>query len=221
MQWDKATDEQLLVIFKYDHHVPKHHAIELISELTRRRIMDKFILHHIRKSFDRYSKERKYEYDDLIQWGYYAVSEALQYYKTGKGAISTLCHLSIERRMIKEFWKSSADKRTGETISLNNQQHDENETEFIDRITDNQNVEKTVVNRVLMEGWFSLLDEIEVNILKMFADGYSMNEIARVMGYSGAAFIHRKFHNAMKKINPDYVKCSLKDLGLMTMTKAI
>jgi RNA polymerase sigma factor (sigma-70 family) len=218
VRYHLATDDQLIAIFKYDHFVDKQYVIELINEMTRRRLLDTFIVHHIRKSFDRFSNKRKYEYEDLIQWGYFAISEGLKSYEVGRGAISTLCHLVIERRMLKEYERSSSQKRTGEVVSLNVKQDDDNATEYLDRLVESNNVEKTVVNKVMFSDWFDLLDEKEERILKLFADGYSMNEIGKIINYSVPG-VSKKFHQAMVKINPDYVKRSLKELGLMTRTK--
>lgn len=221
MKWELATDDQLITIFRTDHHVPKELVIELINEMTRRRLLDNFIIHHIRKSFDRYSDIRKYEYEDLIQWGYFAISEGLTKYEVGRGAISTLCHLVIERRMIKQYERSKAHKRKALVLSLDVKQHDDNDTEFIDRLVESKSVEKTVINKVMLTEWFSQLEETEVKVLQMFADGYSLNEIARILGYKGAAGISKKFHKAMGKINPNYVKRSLRYSGLMTVTKEV
>lgn len=220
IRWHLATDEQLLVIFKHEINIEKVLAVGLIEEMSRRRLLDTFIKHHINKMFGRCKRDRRYELEELMQWGYFAIAEGLECYEKGHNIkLSTFFHQIIERRMRRIIEHNSFQKRTGEVVSLNYQVGDDGK-EFIDMLVERQSVEKTVINRVLFEGWFSLLEEKEKQVLQLFSEGYSLREISGKMGYKdGATMVSKLFHRAIKKINPNYEKKNLKYTGLMTFKK--
>lgn len=218
----KATDEQLWTIVSDDWYCPKELLEQVVNELLKRKRFDHLIKHLINKMFDRWDNERRYNFYDLFSLGYIGIINALKNYQEGKGSFKTFAYMNIKTEFGHHLDKVNSEKRRvyRDSLSLDIQKHDDNEITYADSLVDdNQNVEKQVITKLFWDESFNYVSEQEKDVMVMFAKGYSFQEIARIKGYSGAAFISRLFHRGAVKINPQYVKKSLKDLGLMTRTK--
>lgn len=224
MDFSKATREQLWTIISDDWYVPKEIMKELVTEGLNRGVFDNLIKHLINKMFDRWSEDRRYHFNDLFQVGYIGIIRAAKNYKEGKGAFKSFAYMNIKSEFnhIRDKNQSKKRKVYDGMVSLDVQTHDETDSTFLDSLIDDTwNTEKAVINKLFWDENFSRVNQLEKDVLIMFADGYSMQEIARIKGYKGAAFISTLFHRAAGKINPNYVKRSLKELGLMTRTKEV
>jgi RNA polymerase sigma factor (sigma-70 family) len=222
MNWALATDEQLWTIIADDWHVPKHLMESLAIEALNRNLFDHLIKHLINKKFDRWDNERRYNFYDLYQIGYIGIVNAIRNYQPGKGSFKTFAYMNIRTEFNHHIEKVSSDKRKvyESILSLDVQKHDDSESDFLDSLVDySQNPERAIISKITWTENFSKLSENEKEVVELFSEGYSFNEIARMKGYNGAAFISRLFHRGAEKMNPHYVKRSVKDSGLMTRTK--
>ncbi|MBO0961993.1 sigma-70 family RNA polymerase sigma factor [Neobacillus sp. MM2021_6] len=222
IRWDLATNNQLWTIIESDWDIPYLHIEGLVTEALNRNLFDHLIKHLINKMFPRWENERRYHYYDLYSIGYIGVVQALKNYKIGKGSFKTFAYINIKSEFSHHINKIKTDKRKHyETmVSLDVQKHDENEESFLESLVDkSQDPEKIVLNKLFWEGEFRKVSENEKEVLLLFSQGFSMNEIAKIKGYKGAAFISRLFHRAIKKINPQAEKMNVKHSGLMTVTK--
>ncbi len=222
MDWGKATNEQLWTIISEDWHVPQKHIEGIVTEGLKRNLFDYLIKHLINKMFGRWSNERRYNFDDLYQIGYIGVVEAMKHYQAGKGSFKTWSYLKIKTEFGHHLNKLNSEKRKvyDSICSLNVQRHDENEETFLDSLIDVRlDPEMVIVKKLFWEEQFEKVTDLEEQILLMFAEGYSMNEIAKELNYKGAAFISRLYHRGIAKINPAYEKMNVKKSGLMTITK--
>lgn len=222
IDWAKATDEQLWTIISDDWYIPKKHLESLVTEALNRNLFDTLIKHLINKYFERWTNERRYNFYDLFQIGYIGVITALKRYQEGKGSFKTFSYLCIKSEFCHHIANVKSKKRKlyEDMVSLNVERMNDSEESFIDFLVDTtQNPERITVEKLTWKENLSKLSDLEREILILFSQGYSMNEISKAKGYSGAAFISRLFHRGAEKINPYYEKQSLKDLGLTTRTK--
>src|SRR5690606_12184611 len=195
---------------------------QVVNEMLNRKGFDHLIKHLINKMFSRWSDERRYNFYDLYSLGYIGIATAIKNYKEGKGSFKTFAYMNIKSEFVHRLDKLNSEKLKvyKDILSLDVQKHDDNETTYAETLIDEyQNVENQVISKMFWDENFNQVSELEKDILVLFAEGYSFQEIARMKGYSGAAFISKLFHRGAEKINPQYVKRSLKDLGLMTRTK--
>jgi RNA polymerase sigma factor (sigma-70 family) len=222
MRWELATNDQLWTIISTDWDVPVQHIEGLITESLNRKLFDNLIKHLINKMFYRWDNERRYNFNDLYSLGYIGIVTALKNYKVGKGSFKTFAYMNIKSEFIHHLEKINSEKRKvyESVISLDVQKHDDNEGSFLDSLMDeSRDPEKIVINKLFWKEELSKVSELEKEILILFSQGFSMNEIARLKGYNGAAFISRLFHRGIKKINPNAEKINVKHSGLMTVTK--
>ncbi|WP_423408037.1 sigma-70 family RNA polymerase sigma factor [Heyndrickxia sp. MSNUG] len=222
MNWESATEKQLWMIIADDWHVPEHLLEGLAVEALNRNLFDHLIKHLINKKFDRWDHERIYNFYDLYQIGYIGIVKAIKNYKPGKGSFKTFCYMNIKSEFSHHIEKVNSEKRKvyEDLVSIDKNRHEDVDETFLDYLIDEtQNPEKVTINKLTWSENFGKLSETEKEVVELFSEGYSFNEIARLKGYSGAAFISRLFHRGAEKMNPHYVKQSLKDMGLMTRTK--
>lgn len=219
MDLSKATNDQLWTILSDDRDVPNHLIEELVVEGLRRKLFDPLVKHLITKLFGRWSNQRQYHISDLYQIGYVGLVRAMKKYEPGKCAFKTFAYINIKTEFDHQIEKLNTEKRKLDRnmVSLDKESNEKGRT-FLHSLTDPYaNPENFVINKIFWEENFRLLTKREKSILVLFADGYSMNAIAKVQHVS-APFIHRCFHKAVKKINPNIGKVNLKSLGLMTQT---
>jgi RNA polymerase sigma factor (sigma-70 family) len=224
MKWHLASNDQLWNIIENDWYVPEQQIDGLVTEGLNRKLFDHLIKHLINKMFDRWDRERRYNFYDLYSLGYIGVVIALKNYKMGKGSFKTFAYLNIKSEFSHHINKIKANKRKlyDSVVSLDVQRHEDNVESFLESLIDSsQDPEKIVLNKLYWEDEFQKISKLEKEILLLFANGYSMNEIARIKGYQGASYISKLFHRGVKKINPNAKKINVKYSGLMTVTKAL
>lgn len=222
LNWEKATDKQLWNILANDWDVPANHLEGLVTEALNRHLFDHLIKHLINKMFDRWDNERRYHFYDLYSLGYIGIVIAMKNYQDGKGSFKTFCYMNIQSEFNHHIQKGNREKRKvyESVVSLDIQKFEENEESFLDSLIDEtQDPEKVVLHKLFWEEEFNKVTDLEKDILILFSNGYTMNEIAKLKGYNGASFISRKFHSGIKKINPNAEKMNVKYSGLMTRTK--
>ncbi|MFP7447092.1 sigma-70 family RNA polymerase sigma factor [Bacillus infantis] len=221
MKWELATDEQLWNIIANDWHVPEVHIEGLVTESLNRKLFNHLIKHLINKMFPRWCEERRFNFHDLYSLGYIGIITAMRNYKIGRGSFKTFAYMNIKTEFIHHLDKLNSEKRKvyDNIISLDVQKHDDNESSFLESLVDiTQNPEKIVLRKIFFASEFTKLTDREKTVLIHFAEGYSMHEIAKKLKLTVVP-IHRAFHKAINKINPNAGKVNLKELGLMTRTK--
>lgn len=225
MNWELATDEQLWNIIQYDWDIPKKHIEGLVTEGFKRKTFNHLIKHLINKMFDCWDEERVYYFEDLMAIGEIGVIIAMKNYRPGKGSFKTFAYMNIRSEFSHYIDKVRSDKRKvyKNKLSLDVQRFDDNdEHTFLDKLVDeSMNPEEVVLKKIYWEEVFSLLSNRELDALVSFAQGYSMDDVAKKHGLSTSVLIHRAFHRGMLKINPDRPNVSLKQLGLTSRTKVV
>jgi RNA polymerase sigma factor (sigma-70 family) len=220
LNWELATDEQLWNIIQHDWDVPKEHIEGLVTEGLKRKTFNHLIKHLINKKFDRWDDERRYHFEDLFAIGEIGVFVAMKNYKPGKGSFKTFAYMNIRSEFNHHINKVKSNKRKvyKNKVSLDVQRFDDNDEHlFVDKLIDeSMNPEKVVLKKIYWEEIFALLSDRELDALVSFAQGYSMDDVAKKYGLSSSVMIHRAFHRGMLKINPNRPKVSLKELGLTT-----
>lgn len=223
MRWHLATDQELWNIIENDWDVPLEHIEGLVTESLNRKLFDHLIKHLINKMFNRYCPDRRYNFYDLFSMGYIGVVVALKNYRIGKGSFKTFAYMNIKTEFLHHIEKTNSEKRKvyENIVSLDKKVHEDNESSFLDSLVDKTNdPEKIVINKLFWTDVFQKITPREKEVLIGFAQGFSMQEMARNFKIT-ATPIHRAFHRGIHKINPSAGKVDVKGLGLMTRTKVI
>ncbi|MCD7034325.1 sigma-70 family RNA polymerase sigma factor [Metabacillus sp. GX 13764] len=222
MRWELATDEQLWTIIQDDRDCPKELLEKVVEEGFARNLFDNLIKHLINKMFDRWSEQRQFHFQDLIQLGVIGVFHAIKNYQPGKGSFKTFAYMNIKSEFTHLLDKERSEKRkVYENIcSIDVQRHDDNDETFKDSLIDiYANVEKQALSSVFWDEQFEKLGQREKEVLQYFAEGYTLSEMAKFYNLKTTVSLHRQLHRAFNKINPGREKINLKDSGLMTRTK--
>lgn len=227
MDYTKATNKQLWNIISSDIDCPTDLMSGVVHEVIERQGFHFLIKHLINRMFTRYSRLRRFHYYDLYQVGYIGVVNALRSYQPGKASFKTFAFMMIRTEFDHLLAKDNSEKRKvyDGIISMDVQKHDENEESFVDNLIDEyQQVEQQVIKKDEWEYHMNKLDERERNIIELFCQGYTFNEMAEGIfeGLRHAASVTKVFHGAIQKINPEIEgRLNLRQLGITTRRKEV
>lgn len=137
--------------------------------------------------------------DDFIQEGYLALWDACKNYNPEKGAeFSTYACVCVKCIMTEVMMKLTDNgcykKQVEVTCSL-----DDNTNGIWEQHELTPAPEQEDISWVLESEQLSKLERF---IIRKVYEGYSMREIGRMVGYSGA-YIHQKYHSAINKLKSD------------------
>lgn len=214
MDFSKATDEQLRTIVEHELNVKTSLLKVLMNEYIGRGLFDGLIKSIINQVF----QADKRDYNELLPEGYLSIAKSLNTYQPEKSTFGFYVYLNMKNDFIMLQEKTYAEKRKSnlDNASLNEPVSHSNPTEQVEFIRSNNNVEKTVVNKLYWEQEFAKLIPREREALLLFSQGYSMTEIATMFGLKSKTSISRQVKAALNKLNPNRPNVGLKELGLMT-----
>lgn len=178
MDYSKATDEQIKVIFDWEDGVSSRLLKGLYEEALNRRLFDSKILFWINNYFGsshRAEQQTKLDIEDLLWIGYELGYEHIDRYKPIK-PFARYWYTAFNSQMGTLIRRTNAQKRTADICPLD---------EAIEwTVPDSHNTELTAINRVYIESIMSQLRDTEKEIVMRRYEGYTYPEIAKMQGVS-------------------------------------
>ena len=135
-----------------------------------------------------YSFLRKHDYDPEEYYGLAAIGlcKAARTYDKSKGSFSTYAYRAMRGCVINDIRDRSAAKRIPENLidSYNNEicTEDGGIVEYMDILASNEDLEKEVVEKILVESFMSKLSDRDRLIFSLLINGYDYREIAKIVG---------------------------------------
>src|SRR5690606_21154487 len=133
MDFTKATDDQLLVLIKYEKNISNHLMRGIVEEYCNRRLFDNYIRYVLKRANVQCN-------DDLIQQGYLYIISSLKQYKPSNSAFSTFIYRMLRNKFINFIRNENAEKRKSNynNIHLEQTLKEDSETTFLDLLQDNR-----------------------------------------------------------------------------------
>ncbi len=146
------------------------------------------------------NKNKRAEYDDLLQEGYYALCVAIREYDENSTLFYTYASLCIKREMERYLKGLGRNKNMllTESISLNIPLDDKEETYLEEIIPSKENVEKNVLSEEIYKKIWAYRHELsdeEGMIFELKANKFSNKEISTLLDIP-----YKKVDNCLRKI---------------------
>jgi RNA polymerase sigma factor (sigma-70 family) len=184
MNYSKATKNQLWSILKADSDCPLPLLEGVFTEALQRGMIKQFIISIMKKKGLHLDKPKHIlgmSHEDLIQLGYEAGFRGLKKFKPGKAAFLSFMYLCVSQTYDQQFNRLETGKRKGEEVSYNKPISDEHTMEYYYLVDYQTNVEKTVINKILLEEKLTLCSPVQKETVLRYMAGYSRSEIAKQM----------------------------------------
>jgi RNA polymerase sigma factor (sigma-70 family) len=133
----------------------------------------------------------KVSLEDFMQIGRIEVLKALETFESGRCTFSSYVYMKIKSRVIKELQSLEAEKRDNRKTTG---------TELIQLYADITNVEKYVVNKILVEQLLSNINEHQKTVLFYRLQGYTFKEISALLGRGSFSTMSQAYNLAIKKM---------------------
>lgn len=204
MKWNLATDEQLLTICKHDKDCPLSLMREVVTEMLNRNMFDALIrdrVHYYYKDMKKTEQWQKMGLDDFMQFGRMEVFKALNRFEPGRGhAFFSFAFLRVSSELCKLMSSQQMQKRDAKKVLSMHQETDKGD-DFSNYFFDEKmNVEKYVINKVLVEQLLERVNERQRKVVLLRMAGYENQEIAEIIGEGSASSISQSFKYAKRKM---------------------
>ena len=204
MKWELASDEQLFVIIKHEKNCPLSLLREAVIEMLNRGMFDALIgdrVHAKYKDMKKTEQKQKWDKEDFMQFGRMVVFQALDSFQPKKGMnFFSFAYLRVGSELNKLRESQQRQKRNAsKLLSMNNKMDNGGEFEqfFFDL---NVNVEKYVINKVLIEQLLERVNERQRKVVLLRLAGYEHQEIAEIIGEGTASTISQSYKYAVQKM---------------------
>lgn len=181
----KATDQQLETIFNHECDLPTDLLVGLVEEMMKRELFDGMIMHMAKRI-------RNVPRNEIIQAAYIGIYQLAKIFKPGKLSFKQMVYISIERR-IKNLLQA---KYTHSAQLMDNALQND-----VPILPAENNVEKFVIQKMVMQEQIKKLNKKERFIIQQFLKGYSIKSIAERFFKQDPVTIHYHFKKALKKMD--------------------
>ncbi|MGE7880357.1 sigma-70 family RNA polymerase sigma factor [Peribacillus muralis] len=198
-----ATDTQLEEITKHDHDCPPSPLGEVVEEMLNRNLFDRMITHCCKMvfgSFNRMKELHSMELEDFLQIGRTAVFKAVKMFEPGKGkSFSSFVHMFIKQRIV-ECIKFLERERRDQRNEFRDIETEEG-LNILDLMPSRTNVEKFVINKIMIEDFLNQLTERQRQVMELYLKDHNFEEIAEILGRKGKGrSLNKTYNDAMKKL---------------------
>ena len=181
--FSKATDEQLECIVRFDSDIPTSLLGRVVEEMLNRNLFDRVINSCIQSvvNVERMKNIYKLDIEDFMQIGRMEIFRAVDRFETDRGmTFSSFIFMVVKHEFGKFITILTAKKRD---LCNEFSYHTEiGETELIDFFTANTNVEKYVINKLMIEQGMERITDRQKEIVMMKLEGYTDIEIGEILG---------------------------------------
>jgi DNA-directed RNA polymerase specialized sigma subunit len=204
MDFSQATNTQLQTIIRFDKDCPTHLLSGVVTELLNRRLLDGLMKKAIMKRFTKIDiavKVLKMEEEDLFQFCQMKIFESLHTFKPGLQTFVYFASLYLIGRLEHLETTVKAKKREIYNHLVSTESKEGNTiTTFIPSAV---NVERTVINKIMIENSWNVLNETEKKAIVFELKGYERTEIAAMFGFHrcyGSDLLKRAYAKLRKQM---------------------
>jgi RNA polymerase sigma factor (sigma-70 family) len=201
MRYELASNDQLETIINSDNDCPTHLLSGVVLEMIKRRLLDGIILYSAKKTYKNviYVLERILQMDDeeFIHVGHIYILKRLEGFKPGTRTLKTYLIMCLQSKFAKMIRDAQVLKRKS---NLHTQRVDVL-PEFVQTriFRDHANVEKEVINKIMMEEALAQMKPNERKAICLELMGYQKSEIKIMLGYHPNGNLITKAHRNLKK----------------------
>ena len=198
MNFDNATDAQLLNIITHDKGCPNDLLSLVAEEMIKRKLWDNLVFYAAKLVYKHVNSVLSsvlfMDRDDLNQIAYIEIMHASNKFKQGLSVFNTFVVNLLKLKFKKLIRDANAEKRQ---IDFNKDYIENSEEKEQDRYFQSHvNVEKGVINKLTIQYHMSKLRDIEQRAIKLELSGYTQYEIAESLGFNktyGNILINRAY----------------------------
>lgn len=206
MRYHMATNEQLHFILGYEKDCPTHLLSGVVEELAKRNELKGYVKYAAKKSIkniDNVLKEiLKMDWQDIIQIGMIEIFHQSEKFKPGMRTPKTFFIMCLMAKFNKLLRDCKAEKRIANTFTKDHEALDEKIQEAIFKSP--VNVERYVINKIMLEDLMGDLTSKERTALVMLNEGHTQAYISKCLGYkspnSANMLINRAYDKMRKRI---------------------
>jgi hypothetical protein len=186
MRWHKATNKQLNIIFNQDNDCPNELLLGLVEEMMRRRLFDGMIVHVVQGLMREYNKE------EVIQLCHIRIYQMVKKFNSNSLSLKNMTFLCIDRTVKNLITHMNTQKYKLNEFALQNE---------IPAMKDMGNVEKAVIQKIMLEEQMKKLTAKERYIIDRFIKGYSIGYQAKHFFHKDPKAVEYHFKKALKKMD--------------------
>lgn len=184
IDWTKANDEQLKTIMLHEKECPLPLLEGAFIEAVNRGLFKGFIIHILKKRFRTLSNAEffmKMPLDDILQYCHLRAVMGMEGFKKNGENFSTYMYTSISSGITEHQRKLDQQKRQGKETSIDKQISDDGDTFHWYLQDHTTNVEKIVIDKLMLEEKLSVLSQVQREVFMMFFKGYNSTEISEIL----------------------------------------
>ncbi|MGD6898621.1 hypothetical protein [Bacillus infantis] len=203
MNWDKATDEQLLLIMKEDKDCPQHLLRGVVMESLDRGLFNKliyWIFDNLMKDWRKTVQAWNMENEDILSMGYCGVLQAINRWKPGKSSFKTFAYMNIRSEFTHVLEAENSKKREIYKVTDSYDKETSEGEPLVYFIPGKVNVEKEAIRNIEYHTKMSQLTELEYTIVTLYLQGYRFSEINKMTLNHRKNTIKDRFYQALSKI---------------------
>ncbi|WNS74254.1 sigma-70 family RNA polymerase sigma factor [Bacillus sp. DTU_2020_1000418_1_SI_GHA_SEK_038] len=203
MKWELATDEQLMCIVGFDNECPPSLLKGAALEMIKRNLWEGIIVFSAKQVFQNakyiLKHQLKMDRQELIHIGHIEIMLQVEKFKPSLRTFKTFIIMCLKGRFMKMIRDAQAEKRFA-NISTKDVDHlDEKiQTKIFQSPV---NVERTVINKIMIENSWDVLNDVEKKAISLEHQGYGQYEISRMLGYRDtyASVLLKRAYAKLKK----------------------
>lgn len=194
---DKATNQQIMNILKYDNSIPNDLLKIVVVEALNRKLLEGHVKTLINSFFGYTNKFYVYNvsYEDVMQEVYITILKVMKSFKGGAVGFIYCFPKAVKRMLIDFVRNKKAQKNTTIKVSIHEPIVEGFTLEEI--LSSKANVEKYVIRKLDLQERLERLDEQEKKMILMYANGFNISEIGRRMDMQKLQS-NRLFHRSIK-----------------------
>jgi RNA polymerase sigma factor (sigma-70 family) len=202
MRYEIATDEQLLCIAESDHECPSSLLEGVALEMIKRKLWDGIIIFAAKQVFRNVEfvlKQRLFmDWQELIHIGHIQIMKKVHTFKTGMRTFKTFVIMILKGKFMHMLRDCQAEMRYANIGTVDMAGLDE---KIQDKIFHSPvNVERTVINRMMLEEGFRVLREVEKQAILLEQLGYEQYEISTMLGFKNKTYANCLINRAYAKL---------------------
>ncbi|MCK1982207.1 MULTISPECIES: sigma-70 family RNA polymerase sigma factor [Peribacillus] len=180
----KATDEQLETITKHDPDCPPSLLRKVVEEMLNRNLFDRVINSCIQGivNVERMKNIYKLDIEDFMQMGRMEIFRAVDRFETGRGMTFSSFIFMVVKHEFGKFITILTAKKRDLCNEFSYHAETSSETELIDFFTANTNVEKYVINKMMIELLIERVTDRQKEVIMLKLEGYNDVEIGEILG---------------------------------------
>jgi len=204
MKWESATNQQLRTIAQFDPDCSPSLLEGLVVEMIKRRLWDGIILYAAKQTYynvqDTYRNKLQMSYEEFIHVSHIHILKMVERFQPGRRNFKSyviMCLISYFKHLRRdaEALKRKANLFTDDVDGLDPKLQES-------MFQSPMNVEKYVIDKIMMEERLSTLREVERQALKLEVMGYTQYEIAELLGFKRTYgnVLLKRVHRKLKRI---------------------